>query len=279
MATPRSALPSFHDPPVVEVSLSAQFEPLVRLRSPHLGLFWALIRDEFPAAEERAPLPPAIEVFGAPSKEEGLRVEVLQVPPVARCWYLHRNGSELVQLQQDRFAVNWRKNPPNTAYPRYEHVREIFQSMFAKFEAFARSEKLGDFVFTQCEVTYVNHFLAGIGWERPGQLGELVTVWVPQYTDEFLSEPEDVRFNIRYLIKGSSGEALGRLQIGLEPKYGEEARPSMMVMIMNARLKPFGNDLGAVISALDEGRRWIVRGFTSITNSKMHQMWRRYDNL
>lgn len=275
----RRDLPDFERPPVVEVSLSVQFEPLMRLRTPHLGLFWSAIRKDFPRAEDRSPLPPSIELFGSPKVDEGLKVEVLQVPPVPRCWYVNASGTELLQLQQDRFIVNWRKTSLAEEYPRYGHVRKIFLSEFAKFDRFVQQEDLGQILFTQCEVTYVNHFFPNELWQRPGQLGEIVTVWTTDYSDSFLSEPEDVRFNIRYLMKDQTQQPIGRLQIGVEPKYEQSPKGPMMLMVMNARLRPSDQSLDGAIQALDEGRRWIVKGFTSITTQNMHKLWGRRDNV
>jgi hypothetical protein len=40
--------PDFADPPVVEVALSVQFDPLSALRTPQIGLLWAEYRTRFP---------------------------------------------------------------------------------------------------------------------------------------------------------------------------------------------------------------------------------------
>ena len=57
-------LPSYENPPVVEVALSVQFEGPQTLRTPELGLFWQGLRDRFPKLEEHPPLDSVIGQFG-----------------------------------------------------------------------------------------------------------------------------------------------------------------------------------------------------------------------
>jgi len=274
----RPALPDFQRPPVIEVSLSVQYEPLSQLRTPHLGLFWESIRDHFPVIQEQPPLAPVIEVMGLPPDQEGgMRVELLKVPPVPRCWFMSKDGSELLQVQQDRFISNWRKTAREMDYPRYEHVRDMFFENFRLYEEFVNKEKLGDIIPNQCEVTYVNHIPAGETWTNPGQLGKVFTVWTPTYSDEFLSDPEDVKFAIRYAIPGEAqGSVIGRLHISLEPKYSADGS-LMFVMILTARGLPGAPNAEGVQQFFDLGRKWIVRGFTSITTQQLHEFWGRND--
>jgi hypothetical protein len=56
-------LADFHNPPVVETVLSAQFDRLSAMRMVHLGLFWNKMKSRFPQTEERSPLIPSVEHF------------------------------------------------------------------------------------------------------------------------------------------------------------------------------------------------------------------------
>lgn len=274
----RPALPDFRQPPVVEVTLSVQHSPLVELRTPHLGLFWETVKTEFPVIQEQLPIAPVIEVLGLPPEQEaGMRVELLRVPPIPRCWFMRKDESELLQVQQDRFISNWRKTPPGVDYPRYEHVRDVFFDNFQIYQEFLKREAIGEIIPNQCEVTYVNHIHAGEIWTKPGQLGKVFTVWTPTYSDEFLSEPEDVRFAIRYAITDDKEEMVGRLHISLEPKYSTDGN-LLFVMILTARGKPSAPSTQGIRDFFDLGRKWIVRGFTSITTQQMHDLWERHDS-
>lgn len=126
-------------------------------------------------------------------------------------------------------------------------------------------------------MTYVNHIVSGQGWERHGQIGEVLTVWTPRYGDAFLSEPEDVRLALRFVIPDGAGNPLGRLHITSQPAYRiTDGRP-ILILKLTARGKPDGEGIEGVLRFLNTGREWIVRGFASITSPGMHEIWRRRD--
>ena len=168
-----SRLPEYDEPPVVEVAISLQFKVLESLRSPYFGLLWSVFRQEgYSRIEEHGELEPAFEVFEPTSLPSvGIRVQTFDdAPPPPRVWLLNEPQNELIQIQGDRLILNWRRGAQSEPYPRYSHIIERFRSALASFIQFAMSEKLGDVVPTQCEVTYVNHIPSGGGRSKHGDL-------------------------------------------------------------------------------------------------------------
>ncbi len=272
-------LPDYANPPVVEVALSVQFEPLKALRAAQIGLLWAEFRERFPLLEEHPPIDPVIERFGGRpvSATRGIRFQLVEAPPTPRSWFLSESGNELIQVQQDRFVQNWRKATGEIKYPRYKHLRETFAGQLQIFRTFLQRERLGDLVPNQCEVTYVNHIVAGNGWQDFGDLDKVLTILNDTYSDGFLEEPEDVRLGLRYVIRNGRREPLGRLHIAVEPAFRKQDDCPMYVMNLTARGRPDGEGLEGVMRFLDIGREWVVRGFTSITTAQMHLLWGRTD--
>src|SRR5205823_1160448 len=142
-----------------------------------------------------------------------LRIQVLNAPPLPRCWFLNASGTQLIQVQRDRFAHNWRKVGDGDAYPRYERMRDAFKRELEVFETFLTREALGELVPNQCEVTYVNHIIAGDGWARHGQIDEVLTVVSARPTEPLLGEAEDVSVALRYVIADETGAPTGRLHV------------------------------------------------------------------
>ena len=92
---------------MVERALGIQFEPLARLDTAQLGLIWQRFRDRFPRTETHPPLPPAVERFeGWRPFQLEVQIEVAEAPPVPRLWLLDEAGTELIQVQPDRFLRN-----------------------------------------------------------------------------------------------------------------------------------------------------------------------------
>jgi uncharacterized protein (TIGR04255 family) len=183
----------------------------------------------------------------------------------------------LIQVQQDRFVHNWRKIGKGEEYPRYERIREMFKAELGTFYQFLADEQLGDLIPNQCEVTYVNQIVSGRGWERYGQLGEMVTLWTNHYSDTFLPEPEEVHLAVRYLIPDSVGNPMGRLLINVEPARRVADSTPMLVLQLTARGKPDDGGIDDVLKFFDVGREWIVRGFASMTSPQAHKIWGRRD--
>ncbi len=269
-------LPSFDDPPVVEVVLAVQFEPLTELRTPQIGLLWSAFRDRLPRIEEHAPLDPVMEKFGVKGPPKGsVRFEMLQRPPVPRCWFLNEAGTEIIQVQQDRFIHNWRKVGEGDEYKRYDHERDAFKNDLELFEEFLHREKVGVLVPNQCEVSYVNHILPGAGWAKHGDLSQVVTLFSSEYSEDFLPDLEEARLSCSYVIRGGDGQPQGRLHVTVEPAYRRSDDQPIFVLRMMARGRPDGPDIEGVLRFMDTAREWVVRGFAAVTTTGMHKVWRR----
>jgi uncharacterized protein (TIGR04255 family) len=278
MATPELPFPDFENPPVIEVALSVQFKALDSLRSPHYGLLWAkAFRDEgFSRIEEHGTLVPTFEDFESKrAPRVGIQLQAFDdAPPPARVWFLNKTGTQLIQVQPDRFIFNWRRENTDESYPRYAHIRERLKTTFNQFLDFVRSERLGNVVPEQCEATYVNHIVSGQGWTRHGELDHVATVWENRYSDSYLGRPEDVAFAARYRMPTDSAP-LGRLYINLQSAFQSADKRQIYVLTLTARGRPTSTGTEGVFGFLDLGHEWIVRGFTSITRADMHRIWGR----
>lgn len=274
-------LPEFDNPPVIEVALSAQFHPLTNFRAVHFGLLWEGFRKKgFRSVEEHGALDPVLETFESPSTHTpAIEIKMFEdSPPLPRVWFLNEVGTELVQIQSDRFVHNWRKAQTTLPYPRYDNIRSRFLAELELFEQFTAAERLGPFQPTQCEITYINHIFAGDGFGSHGELANVFTIWQNKFSDDFLQLPEDAGFALRFRIPDSRGEPLGRLHIALQPAFRGSDKKPVLILTLTARGSPIGIGTSGILSFLDLGHEWIVRGFSSITTPELHRIWRRTDD-
>jgi len=180
-------------------------------------------------------------------------------------------GAELIQVQRDRFLLNWRRKNEET-YPRYGHLRAAFLEHFTTFQDFLRSRGMGGTRPVQWEVTYVNHMRPGDAWSRYGQLGKVLTHLAHDPKGHFLGEPEDVAVQIRYRIS-REGSPIGRLHVTAEPASVTDGQP-VIVLSLTARGGLRETPRGNLADYLDLGREWVVRGFTDATTEEMHREWK-----
>lgn len=267
-------LPEFDDPPVVETVLSAQFEPLSAVQTAHLGLLWGEYRAAFPRVGERPRLDPVIEQFPEPPTGRiGLRLQTYEKPPISRLSFANEQGNEMIQVQNDRFIKNWRKEGDGDRYPRYDKtIRPNFDRDFDVLLAFLEKNQLGIPRINQCEVTYVNHIVAGKGWDHYGEVKKIFTFWhSPDGTPP--GPPEDLRLHSRFVIPGAAGKPIGRLHLDLQPAIRVVDNCPMYVLHLTAR-----GQIGNGLAFFDVGREWIVKTFKRLTTDSMHTIWRIKNN-
>lgn len=268
MTTRPSDLPDFSDPPVVETVLSVQFDRLSSARTAHFGLYWGQVRDRFPKTEERGELPPAIERLpDLPASGVSIQFEVLEAPPTPRFWFANETGTELIQIQRDRFVKNWRKTGEGEQYPRYEIVKAGFQRDFSNFREFSSRHQLGAIRINQCEVTYINHIAAGEGWGSHADIGQVLNVWRQPET-AYPGRAQDLTFRARFPITDQSGVFVGRLHVTLQSVPRLSDGVPMFVLDFTAR-----GQIGEGTDFFDLGREWIVRSFKELTTPQMHKAW------
>jgi uncharacterized protein (TIGR04255 family) len=264
-------LPEYDRPPVVEVALGVQFQPIVKFRAPHVGLLWQEWRDEYPILDEVPPLDPAVEREGP---VPGTTFQITAIPPMLRYWFLNEDGSRLLQVQRDRVILNWRKVPmgPQT-YPRYGTLREEFVRRLGQFADFLSAHSLGELAMTQAELNYINSLPVGRGFERPGELDRVLRTLASVEENSALANPEEVRISQVHRIDSEAG-APARCYIVLEP--GQiTAEEQSYLLTLTVRGRPFGEGVPETMKFLDFGHDEIVRRFTEATTDAMHVLWGR----
>ena len=268
-------LPSFDKPPLVEVALTVQFEPLAKLSSPYMGLLWSKFRNRFPKVEEARPIVSVIERLGVPEASKSQR-QLLEPPMAPRIWFVDESDRELIQIQNNRFSRNWRKpgSFDQHQYPRYEsHIRPKFQEDLNEFCRFLSDEALGDLKPNQCEITYVNHILAGQGWRQHSEFGSVFRVWDKRFNKNPGLEIENITLGFTTLLCDQNGEFIGRLHVTIRPGFRRDDDEPLFSLELTARGRPFQDNIDGVFAFLDFGRSHIVKTFEAITTEEMHKIW------
>lgn len=259
-----NALPSYINPPVIEVVYGVAFSPLAEFYAPHSGLFWSKVRHEFPTvrhAPPLGPLPPELD-FGS--------------LPLPRIWFISKDENFLIQLQNNRFLFNWRVVRPGDKYPRFERIQESFDKYFAMFREFVIAESLGELSLQSYELTYINHIdRAGRlrGFQNLGQLFPDLR-WRSS-AKRFLPTPSHLAWQVGFELPGQNG----RLVADLKPAQRKFDMHELLVLELKASGPARADADGELSTWFDLAREWIVRGFSDLTSEKMQkELWGR-ENL
>jgi uncharacterized protein (TIGR04255 family) len=267
--------PKFRKPPVIETVLGVQFEPLRSMRITHFGLFWELIKDEFPEVEHHPSLEPVKESFDNPPLPSSPVWKVMREAEFPRAWFLSRrteHGQQLVQLQQDRLIQNWRRaNLSTEHYSSYQKNRSNFERTLKCFLDFMAGRELGVFEPNQCEVTYINHIPLDEGLTVGGMSRKCFPSLDGHQSAGFLPpDAEQLALKAGYEMPGKQG----RLSVEVQPAWDLKTRQRFLRLALTARGAPHSPTVEGVLSWLDDlGHVWVVKGFESFTSKEMHDRW------
>ncbi|HDS09317.1 MAG TPA: TIGR04255 family protein [Firmicutes bacterium] len=256
--------PDYKNPPVIEVVFGIQFKELNRLATPHVGKFWEILGIEnFPEFREMPELPHIIEKedsIQSPQYPESIRVE--QIAPLPRLFFIDSDKDHIVQLQRDRFLVNWRKLSENHEYPRYAILLPKFQKTFEIFNEFIKTNNIGVIEPDQYELTYVNHITRDGAWKKIKDIN-LVFPGFSSTEGTFLPEPEKVSWRKIYRFPENRGRLYATMNQAVNKNTGQE----MFVLNMTAR----GYDQENCMEWFNLAHEWIVRGFADLTGEMVQK--------
>ena len=270
-------VPSFKSPPLNEVVLGIQFEPIERFDITTYGSYWETLRSKFPRVEHHAPLDPFFEKIGGRKQALGevgrIKFEPFLSAQLPRAWFISQDEQHLIQLQADRFLRNWRKSSPEDLYPRYEnHLKPEFKSELKQFKSYCDENGLGKISVNQCEITYINHVITD---KHHNQLGDVFVGWSNDYNLSGLAEIESINLSVSHIINDSDGDFIGRLYVKVQPVFRVVDDKPVILIELSVRGRPIGKDMDGVMKFMDMGREIIVRSFAKITTKEMHKLWGR----
>ena len=258
----------------MEVACSIQFEPIDELHAGRLGSLWEEYRDRYPQVEQQAPLSATREQFELTPMR--ISFSMKGAFPMPRLWFLNDDGTRLVQVQHDHFAVNWRKLDKDVEYPRYDSIRDTLVQEFERFREFLEDEHLAPTPIIQTELTYVNHIDARDKDANRKPLSEIVRIWTGETPRGKLPEFEEASFHARFIMHDGYDKPTGRLHINLEPQSFVRDNAPVYALTLIARGAPPSPDFEGALTSLDRGHEAIVEGFTAITTEQMHAIWERH---
>ena len=207
MASRPGDLPGYGQPPVVEVALAIQFKSAIGFRSFDLGKVAACWSDTLPEVSERPPLGPMAVEFAGPA----VAFKVSEETETPRLWLMNEPGSQLLQLQQDRLVVNWRRLPSDIPYPPLRvHPRVPGRGMEPADGCSSRPRAVPDLGRTVpepsiCEVQYVNHLDKRSGWRSVGDTPAVVAPWDGSMSDGFLPPAREAGLSLLFELPDGRG--------------------------------------------------------------------------
>lgn len=256
-----SRTPKFRKPPVVETVIGVQFPELAEFTSAHFGLYWNVIKRGYHKAEDRPRLPEVGEVF--PRRPTvptpGFRISNRAVPD--RVWFTSESGSELLQVQPDRFLFNWREQP-GEKYPSYTvNVRKFLREL-SHFCQFCQNQGLGEPKPNVCEVAYINHIVPRDGESATELFANVFPGLKWEFSEEWDLPLESVQYNRVFVI----GDQLGRLYAEASVASHPQMAEPFVFFRVTGRVNHPSDGNGELSDSLRVAHDSVVNGFAAMTD-------------
>lgn len=253
--------------PIHELAIIVHFEqPLMALRSEHVGVFWSQIRKDFPTIEQKPPvmmtqLPgiPSVLPFDFPAPGE-----IFPMP----CFLLTgADDAHVIQIQRDAFIVNWRRKQQD--YPRYKAVKAEFDLRFATFRAFITKE-LGveEPVPRLCELLYSNVLVADDVWRGAGDTNKIIANFALPKIGGGQSNPPNFQ-------QVASSEVKPGLWVTVTAKNGRRAVEQDEVLVFELKASGLTSALAESASWFDDAHTEINKAFVAFTTEEARRTWKQ----
>lgn len=236
MAQPLGKL---EEPPITEVACGVLFKPVPGLDPLALGAYWKPKEKEYPRRELKAPIAPAMPV--------GMELSFgPDIGPV-RTWLISKNDVFIIQIQHDRFYVNWRARQEE--YPRFNDwddgnrgLLSRFMEEYASFAQFCAHELDTQLELKGVDLSKLDHLARGRHWKDPHDLAVLLPMLGPVLD---LSDKEPA-----VSVRLSAPRDNGSIEIALESQL-KVGQPPIPVIKLECRRGIRGavplNDLSVTI--------------------------------
>lgn len=257
-------LPDFGSPPLDEVVIGVQYAPIPGYSSVFAKDVWGLFKNDYPNIQEQPPLEPSFETFGGSALQSGMKLHFGPPPTRGRLWFVSVEQNHLVQFQEDRFLLNWRKRPKDEAYPHFESIAGLFEGYLTKLNGLLEDSFTSSLNINQAEVSYINI----IPVEDYSALGE----WF-SFIDLRDFNPEGINLSFSEIINDNHGKPFARLFYELQAVVTKDGRVKAFKLALTFRGKPAGNEISEAMDFAYLGRENIVTRFKELTTNMAHDSW------
>ena len=262
----------FQNPPVGEVAFSVSFQTPKPMSGAFIGIFWSQVRDKFPDLSEVSPIQAVIE---GPSQGAMVTaiplLQMVNIPPLRRAILKSQDGRHIIQLQQDRFILNWTRGK-STTYPDFETAFSEFESQLALLKKTLRAEGFGEADDNQYELLYVNLIGPENGLALVGEGGLLADHTRHSKGERFLPDPSGFNWTSTYPLPNEFGRLHITAQAVLVPP---DSKRHVRLDLVARGFPPTGGEASRR-QWFQLAHEWIVEGFTDSTPAILHkEVWKR----
>jgi uncharacterized protein (TIGR04255 family) len=222
-----------------------------------------------PRVETAAPYEMPPESSGLAGTLPGVQFQVIMAAPTApRYWLVSQDDNEVVQVQANYLALNWRRRDLAQDYPGYEVLRERFVALMEAAEIGLRRFD-GTLKPTRVEITYINVIQPDAIWSSHDETHKLVKVSVPGGTPY-----ERLSFSYSQALADEKGKFVGRLHVLLNPTADWVKQEPQIGLTLTARSTDLGEqNVETALRFLDLAHDAANKAFLDLLTETARRTW------
>lgn len=238
---------------------------------PRLGMFLSDILAEYPKTQIQPPydMPLELPLEKQPTAASAPRIDLLMGDQVnMRYWLTSIDDVNVIQIQPNYLAINWRRRDTRDPYPGYVGLREHFVQTYHRIEAAVAAQGIESLEPRQAELTYVNLLQPNSLWQSHSQTDKVVSV---SFADS--STYEQLSFEYTRALDWGTGGFAGRLHTAVQPAVDPSGRP-VISLTLTARSTPLDpQTLNSVLDFVEIAHDAITQAFLRIITPEARAMW------
>ena len=254
-------------PPVSEVALSVAIIRQDDLIGPLLPQILGEWFADHPQVQQAPPYEIPVEPpAGKLRPAQGARLELVTENLKPRYWFISSDGEEVVQVQDNYLALNWRRRSATQKYVSYDTLRTRFAGLTRTVEE-NLSKRGGGVHALRVELTYINVIEPNNLWHDTNQTHEIISIRPPQ------SDYEHLAASYTRLVT-MEGRTAGRLHVNLVPGWDWEKDEPRLGLNLTARSTELSkNSMDEALQFLDHAHGEVGSTFLSLLTPAARNVW------
>ncbi|QDO08273.1 TIGR04255 family protein [Streptomyces sp. S1D4-23] len=255
-------------PPVNEVVLSVAMSPQPMLVGPRvpeiLGSWYEEHRNVQVVQPYVMPIEQAPDIgSGMPSGPSINFTNAVE----SRYWLHSVDGSEVIQVQPDYLALNWKRVTPDQIYPHFGELRQRFSTFLSNADS--GLQRAGGAVLPiRAELTYINLIEPNPTWSNLSETHKVVNV-----SSGLSQDYEQFSFSASAPII-DAGEFLGRVHVSVQPAYNWAKAEARINLNITARSLNFTHPSSVkALSFFDKAHIVANDAFRSMITTEARAFW------
>ncbi|MGN5378723.1 TIGR04255 family protein [Streptomyces lasalocidi] len=185
----------------------------------------------------------------------------------SRYWLHSKDGAEVVQVQPDYLALNWKRTYPGQIYPHFAALRDRFAELLKSADQGLKPFG-GSVSPVRAELTYINFIEPNKIWEKLSEAHKIVSV-----SSGLSEEYEQFSFATSVPIADEGGFH-GRLHVAIQPAFDwMKAEPRLNLNITARSLNFTAASSERAFSFFDKAHVVANRVFRSVLTVEAREFW------